>query len=395
MPARGNTVASSLFSELKVRDVTLRNRIAVSPMTQFSSPDGLVTDWHLAHLGSKAAGGAALVMVEQAAVAPEGRMSTQCAGIWNDEQGESLARIARFVASVGSIPGIQLGHTGRRGCVEPPWKGGGHLPEDHPDAWEMIGPSANAFGGIMPRVPRAMTHDDIRAVTWQYAEAARRAREAGFQWLEIHCAHGFLLSSFFSPLANQRTDEYGGDFVGRSRLLVEVFEAVRSEWPERLPLSMRFGVTEFAPGGQTIDDSVELARLLAPRGLDLVDVSFGGNSGRAQTPWDEEGFMVPAAQRIREEAGVLTAANWNLADPVYADAIVREGRVDLVMLGRPMLANPHWPVYAAMVLGEERPYDMLPVQFSTWLNKYQRSRVNNGFGRVVGADTDVLPKAAE
>jgi len=386
---------SSLFSELRVRDVTLRNRIAVSPMTQFSSPDGLVTDWHLAHLGSKAAGGAALVMVEQAAVAPEGRMSTHCAGIWNDEQGEALARIARFVDSVGAVPGIQLGHTGRRGCVEPPWRGGGHLPADHPEAWEVIGPSADAFGGNMPRVPRAMTHDDIRIVIRHYADAARRAREAGFRWLEIHCAHGFLLSSFFSPLANRRTDAYGGDFTGRSRLLVEVFEAVRSEWPERLPLSMRFGVTEFAPGGQTLDDSVELARLLAPRGLDLVDVSFGGNTGRAQTPWDEEGFMVPAAQRIREEAGVLTAANWNLADPVFADAILREGQVDLVMLGRPMLANPHWPVYAAMVLGEERPYDMLPVQFSTWLNKYQRSRVNNGFGRVVGADPDAFPKAAE
>jgi 2,4-dienoyl-CoA reductase-like NADH-dependent reductase (Old Yellow Enzyme family) len=259
----------------------------------------------------------------------------------------------------------------------------------------MIGPSADAFGGAMPRVPRAMTHDDIATVTRQYAEAARRAREAGFQWLEIHCAHGFLLSSFFSPLANRRTDAYGGDFAGRSRLLIEVFEAVRSEWPERLPLSMRFGVTEFAPGGQTIDESVELARLLAPRGLDLVDVSFGGNSGRAQTPWDEEGFMVPAAQRIREEAGVLTAANWNLADPVFAEAIVKEGQVDLVMLGRPMLANPHWPVYAAMVLGEARPYDMLPVQFSTWLNKYQRSRVNNGFGRVVADAPGDAPKAAE
>lgn len=373
---------ASLFSELQVRDVRLRNRIAVSPMTQFSSPDGIVNDWHLAHLGSKAAGGAGMVVVEQTAVSPEGRMSTTCAGLWNDAQGEALARIARFVKSVGCVAGIQLGHSGRRGCVEPPWLGGAHLPENHPDAWEMIGPSAIPFGGVMHRTPRAMTHADIDAIVRKYAAAARRAREAGFEWLEIHAAHGFLLSSFFSPLSNQRTDAYGGDLAGRSRLLIEIVDAVRAEWPARLPLSMRFGVTEFAAGSQTIDESVELARTLKQRGLDLVDVSFGGNSGVAQTPWDEEGFMVPAAQRIRAEAGILTAANWNLADPRFADAIVREGRVDLVMLGRPMLANPHWPVYAAMVLGHERPYDMLPVQFSTWLNKYQRSRVNDGFGHI-------------
>lgn len=386
---------ASLFSELKIRDVLLRNRIAVSPMTQFSSPDGLVTDWHLAHLGSKAAGGAGMVVVEQAAVAPEGRMSTTCAGLWNDEQGAALGRIARFVSSVGCVPGIQLGHSGRRGCVEPPWNGGGHLPPDHPEAWEMIGPSAIPFGGVMHRTPREMTGEDIKATVSNYAATARRARDAGFEWLEIHAAHGFLLSSFFSPISNHRTDEYGGDFAGRSRLLVEVVEAVREEWPERLPLSMRFGVTEFAPGSQTVEESIELARLLKPRGLDLVDVSFGGNSGKAQTPWEAEGFMVPAAERIRKEADILTAANWNLADPQFADAILREGRVDLVMLGRPMLANPHWPVYAAMVLGEERPYDMLPVQFSTWLNKYQRSRVNDGFGHITGRATPPEAAAAE
>ncbi|WP_238735839.1 NADH:flavin oxidoreductase/NADH oxidase [Rhodopseudomonas infernalis] len=385
----------SLFSELKVRDVTLRNRIAVSPMTQFSSPDGIVTDWHLAHLGSKAVGGAGMVVVEQAAVSPEGRMSTTCAGLWNDEQGVALARLAGFVSSVGCVPGIQLGHSGRRGCVEAPWLGGGHLPADHPDAWEMIGPSAVAFGGVMHRTPREMTLDDIAAMARNYAAAARRAREAGFAWLEIHAAHGFLLSSFFSPLSNHRTDQYGGDFAGRSRFLLEVVDAVRAEWPDRLPLSMRFGVTEFAPGSQTIEESVALARMLKPRGVDLVDVSFGGNSGQAQTPWDAEGFMVPAAERIRREADILTAANWNLADPHFADAIVREARVDLVMLGRPMLANPHWPVYAAMVLGHERPYDLLPVQFSTWLNKYQRSRVNDGFGHITGRATVPEIAAAE
>jgi 2,4-dienoyl-CoA reductase-like NADH-dependent reductase (Old Yellow Enzyme family) len=374
---------AKLFSPLKIRDVELRNRIAVSPMTQFSSPGGVVNDWHTMHLGSKAAGGAGLVVVEQVAVSPEGRMTVDCAGIWNDEQAEALARLARFIEAQGAVPGIQLGHSGRRGSVEPPWRGGGHLDENHPDAWELIGPSDNPFGGNMPRAARAMSHDDIRAMANNYAAAARRARDAGFKWLELHAAHGFLCASFFSPIANRRTDEYGGDFKGRSRFLIEMFEAIRSEWPERLPLSMRLGVTDFAPGTQPIEDSVELVRILDPKGLDLIDVSFGGNATTPQTPWQEEGFMVPFAERIRRETGVRAAANWNLADPVFANAIVEEGRVDLVMLGRPMLANPHWPVYAAMVLGEERPYDMLPVQFRTWLNRYQRTRVNDGFGHIV------------
>lgn len=372
----------ALFSTLKVRDVELRNRIAVSPMTQFSSPRGVVNDWHIMHLGSKAAGGAGMVVVEQVAVSAEGRMTVDCAGIWNDEQAAALERLAHFIAAQGAVPGIQLGHSGRRGCVEPPWRGGGHLDETHPEVWQLIGPTSEAFGGVMPRRPQAMSRDDIKAMARKYADAARRSREAGFKWLELHFAHGFLCSSFFSPLANTRTDEYGGDFTGRSRFLIEMFEAARSEWPESLPMSIRLGVTEFAPGSQTIEESLELVRILAPKGLDLIDVSFGGNSRSAQTPWEEEGFMVPFAERIRHETGVMSAANWNLADPVFANRIVEEGRVDIVMLGRPMLANPHWPVYAAMVLGEERPYDMLPVQFRTWLNKYQRSRVNDGFGHI-------------
>jgi 2,4-dienoyl-CoA reductase-like NADH-dependent reductase (Old Yellow Enzyme family) len=374
---------AKLFTPLKVRDVEVRNRIAVSPMTQFSSPRGVVNEWHTMHLGAKAAGGAGLVVVEQVAVSPEGRMTVDCAGIWNDEQAEALGRLAKFIEAQGAVPGIQLGHSGRRGCVEPPWRGGGHLDQNHPDAWDLIGPSDNPFGGNMPRAARSMSGEDIRAMAGKYAAAARRAREAGFKWLELHCAHGFLCASFFSPIANRRTDEYGGDFQGRSRFLIEMFEAIRSEWPERLPMSMRLGVTDFAPGTQPIEDSIELVRILDPKGLDLIDVSFGGNSTTPQTPWQEEGFMVPFADRIRRETGVLAAANWNLADPVFANAIIEEGRVDLVMLGRPMLANPHWPVYAAMVLGEERPYDMLPIQFRTWLNKYQRSRFNDGFSHIV------------
>lgn len=385
----------ALFDPLQIRDVRLRNRIAVSPMTQFSSPHGLVNDWHLVHLGSKAAGGAGLVVVEQVAVSPEGRMSVDCAGIWNDAQGEALSRVARFISDMGAVPGIQLGHSGRRGCVQPPWKGGGHLAEDDPNAWQLIGPSANAFGGVMPRSPKPMSCDEIAAMACKYADAARRAREAGFKWLELHYAHGFLGSSFFSPIANQRTDQYGGDFAGRSRFLIEMFDATRSEWPERLPLSMRLGVTDFAPGSPPLEDSIELVRILAPKGLDVVDVSFGGNSPLAQTPWDAEGFMVPAAERIRRETGILAAANWNLADPRFANRIIADGRIDIVMLGRPMLANPHWPVYAAMVLGEERPYDLLPVQFSTWLNKYQRSRVNDGFGHITGRDPALSINAAE
>jgi 2,4-dienoyl-CoA reductase-like NADH-dependent reductase (Old Yellow Enzyme family) len=372
-----------IFSEYALKDVRLRNRIAISPMTQYScGPDGIATDWHLVHLGARAAGGAGLVIVEQAAVSPEGRMTNGCLGLWSDEQVPPLARVAAFIKSVGAVPGIQLGHSGRKGGLARPWEGYGQLPEDHPESWESIGPSENPFGGRIPRGARAMTREDIVAVQAKYAEAAGRALDAGFEWVELHYAHGFLGASFFSPIANQRTDEYGGSRENRARFLVETFDTVRAVWPERLPLTARIGALDFHPESHTLDDSIELVRVLGQHGLDLVDISMGMNSDESEVPWGERGFMVPAAARIRRETGVPTAASWNLADPHYADEIIKAGQIDLLMLGRPTLANPHWPYYAALVLGENAPLELLPAQYRYFLAKAQGVKHASGFGEL-------------
>ncbi|MBS0640023.1 MAG: NADH:flavin oxidoreductase/NADH oxidase [Proteobacteria bacterium] len=369
-----------LFSEFALKDVRLRNRVAVSPMTQYScGPDGVVTDWHLVHLGARAIGGAGLVVVEQAAVSPEGRMTNGCLGLWNDEQAEALARIARFIRSTGAVPGIQLGHSGRKGSISRPWEGYSQLPTDHPDAWEPIGPSPTPFGGRFPRGARAMTQADIDTVQAQFAAAARRALNAGFDWVELHYAHGFLGASFFSPIANQRTDAYGGSPENRARFLLETFDAVRSVWPERLPLTARIGALDFHPDSHTLEDSIDLVRALGDRGLDLIDISMGMNTEEATVPFAERGFMLPAAGRIRRETGVPTAASWNLADPAHADQVIGEGLIDLLMIGRPMLANPHWPYYAAMLLGENAPLDLMPEQYRYFLAKAQGVPHASGF----------------
>jgi 2,4-dienoyl-CoA reductase-like NADH-dependent reductase (Old Yellow Enzyme family) len=373
-----------LFSDYHLKDVRLRNRIAISPMTQYScGPDGVATDWHLVHLGARAVGGAGLVMVEQAAVSPEGRMTNGCLGLWNDAQAEALARIAAFIKSTGAVPGIQLGHTGRKGGLTRPWEGYAQLPEDHPDAWEAIGPSETPYGGRIPRGARAMTQDDIQAVQGKFAAAAQRALAAGFEWVELHFAHGFLGASFFSPIANKRTDAYGGNRENRARFLVETFDAVRAVWPERLPLTMRIGATDFHPESHTLEDSIDLVRTLGARGLDLVDISMGMNTETgAQVPFADRGFMIPAAERIRTETGVQTAASWNMADPAFADQVIRDGRIDLLMIGRPALANPHWPLFAAMVLGENAPLDLMPDQYRPFLAKAQGVPHASGFGNL-------------
>lgn len=370
-----------LFSDYALKDVRLRNRIAISPMTQYScGPDGMATDWHLVHLGARAVGGAGLVIVEQAAVSPEGRMTNGCLGLWNDGQAEPLARIAAFIKSTGAVPGIQLGHSGRKGGISRPWEGYTQLAEDHPDAWESIGPSDNPYGGRFPRGARTMTPDDIHDVQRKFAAAAQRALAAGFEWVELHYAHGFLGASFFSPIANKRTDEYGGSAENRARFLVETFDAVRAVWPERLPLTIRIGATDFHPESHTLDDSVELVRTLGRHGLDLVDISMGMNTEAAAVPFADRGFMIPAASRIRAETGVPTAASWNLADPAYANEVIRDGKIDLLMIGRPTLANPHWPYYAAMVLGENAPLELMPDQYRYFLAKAQGVKHASGFG---------------
>ena len=376
---------TGLFSEFVLKKVRLRNRISISPMTQYAcGPDGVVTDWHLIHLGARAVGGAGLVVVEQLAVSPEGRMTPACAGLWSDEQALALQRVTAFIKSVGAVPGAQLGHSGRKGSLERPWDGYRQLEKDHPDFWQSIGPSDIPYGGRIPRPALTMTRDEIHAVYQKYADAAQRALDAGFEWLEIHCAHGFLGASFMSPLSNNRTDEYGGSPENRARFLIETFDAVRAVWPERLPLTVRIGATDFHPDSHTLEDSITLVRTLAAHGMDLVDISMGMNSDEALVPWGDRGFMVPAASRIRAETGVQTAVSWNLSDPVYADEIIRSGQVDLLMVGRPALANPHWPLYAALVLGEKAPYDLLPDQYRYFLNKAKDISHVNGFGPIPG-----------
>ena len=375
----------NLFDTFALKDITLRNRIAVSPMTQYScGPDGVMTDWHLVHLGARAVGGAGLVVAEQLAVAPEGRMTPGCAGLWNDAQAQRLAQVTAFIASVGAVPGAQLGHSGRKGSLSRPWEGQAQLEPDDPRRWDTIGPSETAYGGRIVQAPRAMTADDIAASHANYAAAARRALDAGVQWLELHFAHGFLGASFMSPLANDRTDAYGGSPQNRARFLVETLDAVRAVWPERLPLTARIGAIDFHPDSHTLEDSIALVARLRDHGLDLIDISFGMNTDQADVPWGERGFMIPAAARIRAEGGLPTAASWNISDPNYADEIIRTGQIDLLMIGRPMLANPHWPVLAALTLGREAPFDLLPNPYRHFLRRTEKHPHVDGFARAQG-----------
>ena len=364
---------SSLFSPFSLKDVTLKNRIAVSPMCQYSAEDGVINDWHYGHLAGLARGGAGLVVAEAPAVSPEGRITPGCAGLWNDRQTEAFRPAVEAIKAAGAVPGIQIAHAGRKASANRPWEGDDHLAEDDPRAWQPIAPSAVPFGANLPRRPRAMTKDDIARVRQDFVAAAERACEAGFEWLELHFAHGYLAQSFLSPHSNQRDDEYGGSFANRSRFLVETLEAVRQVWPEHLPLTARLGVIEFDGREETFDESVELARSFAARGLDLLDVSIGFSVPGAEIPWGPA-FMAPMAERIRKEAGIPTATSWLINDPRQADGLIREGKVDLVMLGRALLANPRWPYEAALALGIDKPSWVLPAPYAHWLERYRPVR---------------------
>ena len=353
----------SLFSPLCIKDVTLRNRIGVSPMCQYSAQNGLPGDWHFVHLGARAIGGAALVIAEATAVSPEGRITPGCTGIWSDAQAEKFARIARFIKAQGAIPGIQLAHAGRKASAFAPWTGQGNLPENHPEAWQPIGPSAIPFGGALTRMPRAMTAEDIVRVQSDFASATRRALDAGFEWLELHFAHGYLAQSFFSPIANRRTDDYGGSFAGRARFPIETFSAVRQIWPERLVLSVRLGMSDFLPAGQPIDESIELVRRLKTLGLDIVDPSLGGNTPDVSGVPYGPGFMAPIAERVRREVEIPAAVSWQITEPHQADSIIRDGQADLVLLARAMLDDPHWAFHAARALGRPDYRSVLPPQY--------------------------------
>jgi 2,4-dienoyl-CoA reductase-like NADH-dependent reductase (Old Yellow Enzyme family) len=349
-----------LFQPLTLKSVTLRNRIGVSPMCQYSSEDGIATDWHLVHLGSRSVGGAGLVVAEATAVSPEGRITPGDAGIWSDKHVEAIAWINRFVKQHGAVPGIQIAHAGRKASAARPWEGGAHL-ADGAGGWPTMAPSALAFGGELPKVPRAMTEADVARVQNEFVLAARRALAAGCEWLELHSAHGYLSHEFLSPLTNHRSDRYGGSFDNRVRFLLETTRAVRAAWPDKLPLAVRISCTDWVPGGWDIEQSVELARRLKAEGVDLIDCSSGGNLPDAKIPVGP-GYQVPFAERIRKEAAIATAAVGMITIPAQADEIVRQGRADLVLLAREFLRDPYWPMRAARALGHAAAVPS-PVQY--------------------------------
>jgi 2,4-dienoyl-CoA reductase-like NADH-dependent reductase (Old Yellow Enzyme family) len=327
-------------------------------MCQYSSEDGFANDWHLVHLGSRAAGGAGLVFTEAAAVDPLGPISPQDLGIWKDEHIPMLARIAGFIAAQGAVPGIQIAHAGRKASVHRPWEGG-HQIAPGQGGWQTVGPSPTPFHH-KDNAPRELTVAEIQGVVQSFVAAARRSQQAGFQTVEIHAAHGYLLHEFFSPLSNQRTDEYGGSFENRTRVLVEIVQGVRAVWPVGSPLFVRISATDWVEGGWSIDDSVRLAATLRELTVDVIDCSSGGNSTLQKIPL-APGYQVPFAKRVRAEAKIATAAVGLITEPHQADRIVRTGEADLVLLARELLRDPYWPLHAAKALGyEAKP----PVQYA-------------------------------
>lgn len=362
---------ADLFSSYTLKDVTLRNRIAIPPMCQYMAEDGVVNDWHLAHYTSLARGGSGLVIVEATGVAPEGRITPGCLGIWNDAQAEKLREIAAAIKAAGAVPGIQIAHAGRKASANKPWEGDDHMPEDDARAWQTIAPSAIAFGGDLPRVPREMTVADIQRVQQDFVAAAKRALEAGFEWLEIHFAHGYLGQSFTSAHSNLRTDNYGGSFENRSRFTIETLEAIRQVWPENLPLTARFGVIEYdGKDEETLVESIQLVKAWKQRGLDMLSVSVGFTIPETNIPWGPA-FLGPIAQRVRNEAGIPVSSAWGFGAPTLADNAIRQEQLDLAMIGRAHLENPHWPYFAAKALHKENPAWVLPAPYAHWLARYR------------------------
>lgn len=349
-----------LFDSFQLKEVKLRNRIGVSPMCQYSSEDGMATDWHLIHLGSRAVGGAGLIIAEATAVEPRGRISPGDAGIWADKHIEPLARINRNIKENGAVAGIQLAHAGRKGSASRPWEGDNSL-EDSQDGWETIAPSAIAFGGDLWRVPKEMTPEDIQQVQDAFRSATLRSLEAGYDWLELHFAHGYLAHSFLSPLSNKRTDKYGGSFENRIRFAIETTRVVREVWPERLPLTVRLSCSDWVEGGWTIEDSVELSRKLKTEGVDLIDCSSGFNSLDYKVYPFGASWQVPFAEKIRKEVDIATAAVGGITQAMQADDIIRNQRADIVLLGQEMLRDPYWPYHAAVQL-HQKDFSV-PVQY--------------------------------
>jgi len=349
-----------LFDSLTLRGLTLSNRLLVSPMCQYSSQDGLANDWHFVHLGSRAVGGPGLLFTEASAVTADGRISPEDLGIWSDQHTAPLQRIVAFLHAQGVPAGMQLAHAGRKGSTFRPWSGHGGVSLSE-GGWQPVGPTDQPFADNYP-VPRALSVSEIKGVIRAFADAARRARAAGFDVLELHAAHGYLIHEFLSPLSNTRTDEYGGSLDNRLRLCLEIVDALRRDWPDRSPLFVRISATDWTPGGWDVDEAVELCRRLRERGVDLIDCSSGGNVARAEIPVGP-GYQVPFAERIRRETGIATGAVGLITSPTQADEIVRDGRADCVLLARELLRDPYFPLRAARELGH-------PV---SWPSQYLRA----------------------
>ncbi len=352
---------SKLFTPLTIRGVTFRNRVFVSPMCQYSSENGFPTEWHLVHLGSRAVGGAGLVMQEATAVSAEGRISPADMGLWSDEHGHRLSRITRFITAEGAEPGIQLAHAGRKASTAPPWEGGGPVAPDA-GGWQPIAPSPIAFAPGYP-VPREMTVEDMDRVCDEFIAAARRAVQAGYRVIEIHGAHGYLLHEFLSPLSNERRDEYGGSLENRMRFPLQVSEAVREVWPSQLPVFFRVSATDYVEGGWGLEEAIELARRLEKAGIDLADCSSGGAVPESRPPVGP-GYQAPFSAAIRQQAGIPTAAVGLITEPFQAETILATGQADAVFLARELLRDPYWPLHAAHRLHAE----------VKWPKQYERAR---------------------
>jgi len=344
---------SVLFSPFQLRGIEFRNRIFVAPMCMYSAEDGMPHDWHMVHLGSRAVGGAALVISEATAVSPEGRISPADTGIWDEAQVKAWEPINAFIRSQGAVPGVQLAHAGRKASSRTPWEEGVCVPPED-GGWQVVGPTGEPFAEGYP-VPRAMSEADIEKVVSDFAAAARRSLAAGFEVAEIHMAHGYLMHQFLSPLVNRRTDDYGGSLENRMRLPLRVAEAVRAEWPDDRPVLARLSATDWLDGGWDADQSVELSRRLKVLGIDLIDCSSGGAVPGAKIPL-RPGYQVPFAARIRSEAQVPTGAVGLITSPEHAEAIVAGGYADVVLLARELLRDPYWPLHAARILGDEAPW---------------------------------------
>ena len=352
---------TTLFQPLKLRDVEFKHRIFVSPMCQYSSEDGMPTDWHLVHLGSRAVGGAAMVMVEATGVSPQARISPWDSGIWSDAHANAFKRITTFIREHGSVPGMQLAHAGRKASTDKPWRGGGVIPADAPLGWVPEAPSAIPFRDEPP--PHALEAREIEQIIDDFVAAARRCNDAGFDVIELHAAHGYLLHEFLSPLSNTRTDEYGGSLENRMRLTLRIATEVRRVWPAGKPLLVRISATDWAEGGWDLASSIELCKRLRDVGVDMIDCSSGGLVAHAKIEIGP-GYQVPFAEAIRRDANIPTIAVGLITDPQQAEEIVASGRADAVMLARAMLRDPYWPLHAAKALGVD-------VQ---WPSQYQRAK---------------------